>query len=76
MTKLSFPEDAAAMAAAFNNGLAKGVFCDDPGRETFWAHYELLATVAEEGEPVIDVFRQVHISKYLRISREPEETEK
>ena len=74
MTALAFPESAEDWEAAFNNALAEGVFSDDPQKPTFWAHYEYLATVTEDGGTVVDVFKQSHTLEYVRIPR-TEETE-
>ena len=75
MTVLIFPESSADWSQAFTNGLSQGVFCDDPNKTTFWGHYELLGSIAEDGEPVIDVFKQQHTLQYTRIPRTEKETE-
>ena len=69
MTTLTFPQDAQDWEAAFNNGLAKGEFNNDPKTHAFWAHFELQASEIEDGELVADWFHQSRTLEYKRISR-------
>ena len=69
MTTLVFPQDAEDWAQPFNSALAQGVFCDDPTKTTFWALYELLATVTEAGKPTVDVFKQMNTLEFKRVAR-------
>ena len=66
---LVFPESGEDASRAFNSALAQGVFCDDPTKATFWALYEFLATVHEDGEPAVDVFKQVHTLEFKHVTR-------
>ncbi len=73
--KLVFPQDAEDWSAAFNNGLAKGVFGNDPRNAAFWGHHELQASETEGDVIVADWFLQRNLLKYKRIPRSEEETE-
>ena len=72
MTTLVFPESSEDWSLAFNNGLARGEFCNDPNKHEFWAHHELLASELQDGAIVADWFRQQNIRKYVRIPRQEE----
>ena len=73
MTTLVFPEDAEDWSAAFNNGLAKGVFGNDPRNATFWGRHELLASEIEDELIVADWFWQRNLEKHLRVPRKETE---
>ena len=69
MTTLIFPESGEHWNDAFNNGLNRGAFNNDPASPLFWALHELLASEIEDGEIVADWFLQRNLLKYERILR-------
>ena len=73
MTTLVFPESAEDWSAAFNNGLAKGEFGNDPASQNFWGRFDLQASEVEDEEIVADWFHQKNLLKYVRISRTEED---
>ncbi len=69
MTVLKFPDDSESWDEAFNNGLARDEFDNDPASQKFWAHHEFLATEVENGEPIAFWFHQKNLLKFVRIPR-------
>ena len=74
MTVLVFPESSEDWSAAFNNGLGRGEFVNDPVSLKFWGFHDLQASETEGEEIVADWFHQRNLLKYLRIPR-TEDTE-
>ncbi len=71
---LVFPESIEDWSLAFNNGLARGVFNDDPTSPQFWAHHDLQASEFEDGEIVADWFLARPYNKYFSIPRKDKES--
>ena len=69
MTTLVFPESSEDWSLAFNSGLARGVFNDDPTSPQFWAHHDFQASEFEDGEIVGDWFLAKPYNRFIRIPR-------
>ena len=72
MTVLVFPQDAEDWSAAFNNGLARGEFVNDPASQKFWGFHDLQASEVEDEVIVGDWFLQKNLLKYVHIPRKDE----
>ena len=72
MTVLVFPQDADDWNAAFNNGLRRGEFNNDPASIKFWAFHDFQASEIEGEDIVADWFHQRNLLKYIRVSRTEE----
>ncbi len=70
MTTLKFPDASESWDEAFNNGLARGEFVNDPASLKFWGFHELLASETEDEKVIADWFVHKTTIQYVRISRE------